>query len=887
MNTGYYTSIKKKVLLCFIALPVFHVYARTPLISTDSLMQLFNEQVSIFPQEKAYIHTDKPYYMAGEPVWFRVHLAEARTHQPALASRYVYVELINPLDSCVTRVKIRQNENVFNGEISLPEDLPEGNYFLRAYTHFMQNTGTDYLELKNIYVGSPQSTQLTIQPVFEFESDKKIQGTFQFLDPENQQAITPEEVKVQGIDGNQTILKNVIAGTAKYHFDSPAKKEKRVLLLETLYNGYLYRKYLQVPDSNRNFAISFFPEGGDLLEDVPGMVAFKAMYPNGLPADITGEIQDESGRQMVEFQTTHEGMGIFRMHPAKGKKYYAVCKSESGKLLKAELPVAKATGYALKVQGTKEQLIVQLQATPGNPQTDTLYIVAHTRGIVQFTGKWNWDSSALSIPKANMTPGVLQVLLLDANLQPLSERLVFIEDNSSVSEAQVAYHTDKEAYKSRELIQHTVILKDQEGNPLKGNFSVAVTDDHYVCPDSTGNLQTTLLLTSDLRGYIHNPAFYFKKNKLASYALDLLMMTQGWRRYDVTKVIKKEFQKPLFFLEAAPEISGQVKSVLLNKPVQNMEVTIMDLNGDYFNSVQTDAEGHFYFHTYEFPDSTRFLVNSVLKKGLKQVELSLKNNDFPGITGIPSATDRIDSQFFLHYLKRADEKYLNENGMRMIYLDEVRVQAIRKPAKKSVYYSQPDKTLTEEQIEKLGSSDLKTLLLHAGAFMSGDGIILRPGYGTPMLIVNDIPSDINEIEQISASDVAQIDLLKNAANTAIFNYMKSTTGSAANGVIAVYTKRGKINYAPKPYHIKMVAPLGYQKPAEFYAPRYDTPQTRNNPTPDLRTTIHWQASVQSNESGEAVFSYYSADGASSYSVIIEGITDTGKIIQQTGRINVD
>ena len=100
----------------------------------DSLIFLFNSQLSIFPQEKIYVHTDKPYYISGERIWLRTYLTDAVSHIPASVSRYVYVELIDPLDSIVTRVKIRQDEGVYHGHLLIPDDVPEGDYTLRAYT---------------------------------------------------------------------------------------------------------------------------------------------------------------------------------------------------------------------------------------------------------------------------------------------------------------------------------------------------------------------------------------------------------------------------------------------------------------------------------------------------------------------------------------------------------------------------------------------------------------------------------------------------------------------------------------------------------------------------------------------------------------------------------
>ena len=127
-----------KFVLMF-SLTVFSAVAYAQNSIPDSLVLMFHNQLTIFPQEKIYLHTDKPYYISGERIFFRAHLADASTHIPATASRYVYVELINPVDTVVTRVKIRQDEGAFHGYLLIPDDVPEGDYTMRAYTTYMRS----------------------------------------------------------------------------------------------------------------------------------------------------------------------------------------------------------------------------------------------------------------------------------------------------------------------------------------------------------------------------------------------------------------------------------------------------------------------------------------------------------------------------------------------------------------------------------------------------------------------------------------------------------------------------------------------------------------------------------------------------------------------------
>ena len=142
-----------------------------------------------------------------------------------------------------------------------------------------------------------------------------------------------------------------------------------------------------------------------------------------------------------------------------------------------------------------------------------------------------------------------------------------------------------------------------------------------------------------------------------------------------------------------------------------------------------------------------------------------------------------------------------------------------------------------------------------------------------------MPVSFEHLNMVNVHDVVQIDILKNADNTVIYGFR------GVNGVIAIYTKKGTTNnIVDRPFHIKTVLPLGYQKPVEFYAPKYDTPA--QNTKPGLRTTIHWQPNITTDENGTASFSFYTADAPATYTVVIEGITEDGKIVYKRDKIVV-
>ena len=172
----------------------------------------------------------------------------------------------------------------------------------------------------------------------------------------------------------------------------------------------------------------------------------------------------------------------------------------------------------------------------------------------------------------------------------------------------------------------------------------------------------------------------------------------------------------------------------------------------------------------------------------------------------------------------------------------------------------------------------------SGVGISEKGFLIRGtksllGDSHALILLDGMPISFDHCAGLSLHDIAQIDILKNADKTVIYGFQ------GVNGVIAIYTKRGaSSNIVAEPFHIKAIMPLGYQKPVEFYAPKYDTPEKRNVNAPDLRTTIHWQPVVQTDSLGVASFEFYTADETTSYTVMIEGLSDDGKIIRQEGKL---
>jgi hypothetical protein len=286
----------------------------------DSLKTYFNRQLATYPQEKIYLHTDKPYYVSGERIWFRAHLTDAVLHRPAIASRYVYVELIDPADVVIRRIKIRQDEQIYSGYMFIPEELPEGDYTLRAYTHYMRSMGGEYFFRKTVHIGNLQSRLIHTDVKFEFSSNKKMTAIIRFSHTRQSGFLTPESVRVKINTGDFMLLKEAGDGTYRVGFSLPDDARSRVLLAEAVKDGISFMQYVAIPVPDDGFDVSFFPEGGDLLPGVLQKIAFKAMKSDGVSVPVVGSIYDNTGKENHPHGNTTPRHGLCEFYTGIGKE---------------------------------------------------------------------------------------------------------------------------------------------------------------------------------------------------------------------------------------------------------------------------------------------------------------------------------------------------------------------------------------------------------------------------------------------------------------------------------------------------------------------------------------------------------------------------------------
>jgi len=898
-------------------------------IEVDSALSNIYKQLMVFPQEKIYVQTDKPYYKAGDTVFYRLFLLDACLHVPFSMSRYVYVEFIDQNNSVEIRQKLRpENGGAYYNSFKLSEHLTQGYYKIRAYTRFMENTGVENFYSKPVFVIAENKEHLKMEINVSAADAKHTSVELRFVNTGSGDVVKAEDVFLQLNGKKQKAIEKWEDGVFEYKLPLTDDDKDRSLYVEVLdkQDSVIFKQFDVVPFTGDSIELTFYPEGGYIVEGRANVIAFKALHKDGSAAEISGTVVDADGETVAKLSTGHDGMGLFRMIP-NGKNCFVEYETdavqtgrETGHAQSVQqmpLPAFNKNPFSLQAIWRNEKLFVSVNKA-ADAVLPQMYLLVHCRGDMLYFNLWNEEKDVLSLDKDFLRSGVNHLILLSEDYYPLSERLVFCNNNDHL---QPVIKADKQNYKSRERVVMNISAEEESPNEfvissgtltsdsINTILSVSVTADDDVQIDTTTNILTQILLESELKGRITNPAYYFGNAADA----DLLMMTHGWTRYDIPKAMRGELILPLIEPEISQSLSGRVVGGLLGRDAANVEVGIMShqRKEKYFDVLYSDEKGRFRFDNFELPDSSDIVVQVLKAKNRKKgfLEVITDTIEYPlaGDFGFPLHYLKTTNPFLEEIIAETEWRYVYIDGEKVIQMPEVIVKPKRKPKHKGNFINtKPDYFLTEDDIAELGIDDVLTLISklpyvvvrHRGwnstieVHMSGAmGSTVSPKisingarfYDTPPIAVLELVRvrDIAEIHLINSYTKAMV--IENSfgedltAGTLTFGSNNLSVDSVP-AIIDIITKDGFFYDRRPRFHFKSVMPLGYAVPAEFYSPKYDTDEARKSPTPDLRSTVYWKPDIVINKDGRAAVEFYTADPHTTYSVVTEGISPNGTLI---------
>jgi len=621
----------------------------------------------------------------------------------------------------------------------------------------------------------------------------------------------------------------------------------------------------RLADKVETMQFAFFPEGGNLVEGLKNRVAFKAANSLGAGQDITGRLFDNNGNMILEFESKHNGMGVFSFTPENGKKYKAKIKFPGGQKKKVNLPGILTEGYLLTSNIDNEGINITVKSN-FNPKeyniSKDLYILAHIRDKPYFIEKGTIENGIFqtSIPSDNLSPGVCHITLFDSNLLPVAERLVFVNDNGfdKVSVDVKETLVDNKAGLSAELFFESI-----ENEQTEGSYSMSVIGLDKPPDLHNSNIVTYLLLTSDIGKTLENPWYYFSSPS-AEEAIDLVMMTHGWRRFDWNDILTEEFPEIEYDMQTGITLSGKVDATASGRKAgeQHIELSLKKESEpvDAY-STKTDENGYFTFSNldYEGMVTAEFTVKRENKR-FRTLDIKLKAKDF------------YSEDFSKSFLTRPLTVLSRGDDWERVSRPEIFVKAQKplRPERKSIsMYGTPDQIVYIEDIQANITSMMQVLRSHVRGLREDRGIITLRGKSSihmsnePLFMIDGTTVHKSSFLSLNPDEVERIEVFS-GPSAAMFGIR------GTNGVLLAYTKKTMAERIPYVNYVLK----GYTKPSEFYYSKIDVDKNIQTGTPK---TIFWQPEIIPDENGYVKVKFPLKDEWKYIKIIVEGIDNNGNI----------
>jgi hypothetical protein len=863
------------------------------------------------PVEKVYVHFDKPYYSVADTIWFKAYLTMEQ-NLPSQLSKIVYLDVINAKDSLITTIKLPAANGVAYGHLPLTMGTyQQGNYYIKAYTQWMLNFGEDFFFSKTIPVGEAIDKQLLTNFKYSTtETDKTqvIDAIVQYKNADN--------VVQAGKTVNWRVLSNfdVVAkgkgttdanGILRIKID-PRKNDKiktGELITDISLNDkdFISSAFKLKPVSSEANDVQFFPEGGEIIEGLASRVAFKAIDGKGASVEVKGSISDNAGTKISDFSSTHLGMGSLYLNAEPGKTYKANVTFANGTTKSFDLPKAQASGIVAQVNNT-DSLAFNLKIIANDPyytanKGKTLFIVATHEAVIYYAAKTklNGQVTAAKIPKDKFPAGIVQITLFNETGEPISERLAF---NYQPNALKLSLKSDLPAYKQRQKVKLAVSAKNAGVN-AEGNFSISVIDEQKVPVNENSEITilSSLLLTSDLKGYIEQPNYYFNKTNEKKLAdLDVLLLTQGFRRFAYKDILAAKFPPITFLPEQDMRITGTLRD-RTGMPVRKGGLRLTVPGTTISAETLTSPSGIFTFSNLNIPDSSEVTINAKYSANGSNLMIIVDPQPAPQLTRNIYSPDEVVN------IDSAMAPYLNNSKRQYSFLrtlKEVKIESAK--PKKPSHADYPALSglssimSTTIEGERFSGCNMFAMCLQSMAtgltFYENAFYVTRDynaGSRVPVQIfLNGMPIDYFGLSGVNAAEVESVEVFtKDELGTV--NRMYNT-----NGVLVINLKKApkgqKLSMEefkkliPQPNIIKF-SPKGFSRQREFYSPKYVNPAATYNFN-DLRSTIYWNPKVLTTAEGGLSLEYYNADGKGTYRAIIEGVDKNGNIGRYVYRYTV-
>ena len=636
----------------------------------------------------------------------------------------------------------------------------------------------------------------------------------------------------------------------------------------TIINPNKKPEILNIVTTANNY-IQFFPEGGNLVYDASNTVAYKITDAHGKGLQANGFIVTEKNDTTVKFETEHFGMGTFSFTPAKGNKYHAIIKLNNQAIVK-ELPEIYNTGWTLHVTDNGSNLSVSVTC---NIETEhQVFLLAQTRHSVKIakTQPLNNGTAIFTINKSDLGEGISQLTAFNEERHPVCERLYFKKPTNILN---VKLDNVKAEYQLRNKVNISVLAANPNGEPINADMSVAVYLVDSLQPEQKMNVVNYLWLTSDIKGFIESPEYYFENSGAESEKVtDNLMLTQGWRRFKWDDVLNNS--KPSFtFL---PEYEGHIITGKISPKIAGLQDTGINVylsvpgkNFKFANSYSTTS-GLIRFNIEKFYGSREIIAQTNSADSNYRVFIDnpfseqYAEGTLDAIKLSPELTDKILLRS-IGAQAQSIYKPERENNFKLPVSYDT-TQFYGKPFKQ-YYLDAYTRFPTMEEVMREYVKEVHVRKRDKNFYYE----VFNEPYITyfnnsPLVLIDGVPVfNVNKIIEIDPLKIEKVDIIATKFYRGNHEY---------DGIVSYSTYDGDLNSYQLDPNSLVVEYDGLQLQRQFYSPQYETDQQLLSRLPDYRNVLYWSPNFKTRNNKQDI-SFYTSDLPGKYIVVIQGISDSG------------
>jgi hypothetical protein len=629
--------------------------------------------------------------------------------------------------------------------------------------------------------------------------------------------------------------------------------------------------------TNQRYDIQFFPEGGNLVQQLESKVGFRITdaFGKGLPCE--GALISSSGDTVLHFRPLAMGLGNFVFIPARGESYKAILRYQQGNQVVKELPEAYPDGFVLNTLRVNEtQINVRVKSSAGLDGQDVyLFVHGSHQSLPAKRQKLLNRETVFTIKPEELEDGISRITLFDKSGQPVCERLYFKYPEKKM---QINVLTNPE-YNLRSKINLNLSVADKAGNSLPADISVAVYRlDSLHEPDELNIFNYTYLI-SEL-GPVEHPSYYFADNGTDRYAeMDNLMLTHGWRRFIWRDMLA---QKP-YPISFAPEcyghiIRGRMVSNLNGLAAKGISVYLsVPSTRTEFRVTNSDSLGRVKFEMPGFYGSEEIILQTDPKEdSTSRLEISSPFSDQYSSSGLREyANPSVYSDALL-------DRSIAEQ-VQHIYAGKNLNQFTMQPLDTNTFYVEPDEKYFLDNYTRFQTMEevIREYIVSTSVVLKRNRFQLflankaqREFFDDePLILIDGVPFfDVNELFQQDPMKIRRIDLMNREYAIGYQNF---------NGIVNVTTYKGDLDGIRLNARPMILDYPGIPEQRQFFSPKYDTEDQISSRMPDYRTLLYWSPRILTGKQNNTTLDFYTSDLPGNYVAVIMGLTDEGEPGVQT------